>query len=149
MGREHTEYSAIEYEFVPAMLVPLEDLDVDDTKDEVEDKKNNRKWHVRHNRWCSTQAGIQRRVRRTSSTLPRCSRLGMISCMYQVAGLDITYWRALGSLLRRHLCLSDVRRVKRLLQRRLERTKKLCLEGGKEVVYIRFPTTTRLVRSRR
>jgi hypothetical protein len=76
----HTEYSAIEYELVPAMLVTLEDLDVDDTKDEIEDKKNDREWHVRNDPRCATQASILRCVRRTLSGLPRCSRLFMVSC---------------------------------------------------------------------
>jgi hypothetical protein len=76
----HTKYSAIEYEFVAAMFVALEDLDVNYTKDEVEYQKDDGKWHVRHKHRCSTQTGVAGRIRRTSSIWPRCSRLAMVSC---------------------------------------------------------------------
>jgi hypothetical protein len=36
MTLEHTENRAIENELVPAVLVGFEDLDMDDTKDEVQ-----------------------------------------------------------------------------------------------------------------
>jgi hypothetical protein len=77
--RDRTEYSAIEDEFVPAMLVALEDLDVNDTKDQVEYEKDDGDRYVRHNRRCSTQAGVDRRIWRALSSLPRCSSLTVVS----------------------------------------------------------------------
>jgi len=78
--KELTEYSAIEDELVPAMLVALKDLDVDDAKDQVEYEKDDGERYVRHNGRGSTQAGIERRIWRASTGLPRSSRLTMVSC---------------------------------------------------------------------
>jgi hypothetical protein len=45
---EHTKYRAIEDELVSTVLVALEDLDMDHTEDEVENEKDHRDRHIRH-----------------------------------------------------------------------------------------------------
>jgi hypothetical protein len=47
-GDRHTKYRAIEDELVPTVLIALEDLDMDHTKDEVENKKDHSNRHIRH-----------------------------------------------------------------------------------------------------
>jgi hypothetical protein len=47
-GDRHTKYRTIEDELVPTVLVALEDLDMYHTKDEVENKEDQRNRHIRH-----------------------------------------------------------------------------------------------------
>lgn len=63
MGR--TENGAIENKLVPAALVCLEDLDVDDTEDEIEHQENHSDGYIRYDFWVTSEALIARSIRRT------------------------------------------------------------------------------------
>jgi len=60
-----TENGAIEDKLVPAAFVCLEDLDMDDTEDEIEYQEDRSDGYIRYNFWVTTEALIARSIRRT------------------------------------------------------------------------------------
>ena len=65
----HTQQRAIEYEFMPSAFVALENLDMDNSKDEVKDKKHGCDGYVRYHIWGSTKSRMCGCVWRPSSSL--------------------------------------------------------------------------------
>jgi hypothetical protein len=61
----HTENRAIEDELVPAALVCLEDLDVNNTEDKIEHQEDRSNRNIGYDFWVTAEALISRSIRRT------------------------------------------------------------------------------------
>jgi hypothetical protein len=60
-----TKHSAIEDKLVAATFVVLENLDVDDTKGQVQYKEDHGDRNIRYNFWSAAETLVVRRIRRT------------------------------------------------------------------------------------
>lgn len=50
---------------MPSSLVGLENLDMDDTEDEIQQQEDSRDWNIGYDIWTATQSMIARRIWRT------------------------------------------------------------------------------------